>query len=82
MSQEQNNKKIVRKFTGVVVSSKMDKTIVVRVDSLKMHAKYHKSYKSSKNYKVHDEENKHKTGETVDFVECRPMSKDKNWRVI
>ncbi len=78
----ENTKKIIRKFKGEVISDKMDKTIVVRVDSLKVHPKYNKSYKTSKNYKVHDEENKHKVGEVIEFVECRPMSKDKNWRVI
>ncbi len=67
---------------GKVVSDSMDKTIVVAVQSLKTHPKYLKKYRSTKNYKVHDAENKHKVGEVVEFTECRPMSKDKNHIVI
>lgn len=73
---------ISRKFTGVVVSDKMDKTIVVKVESVKKHPKYQKRYISSCNYKVHDEKNEHKIGDKVTFIECRPLSKDKRWRVI
>ena len=73
---------IKKKFNGEVVSSKMDKTIVVRVDSVKIHSKYKKRYTTSKNYKVHDEKNQMKEGEKVTFVECRPLSKDKRWRVV
>lgn len=71
-----------RKFRGLVVSDKMDKTIVVRVDHVRRHAKYHKQYTVSKKYKVHDESNKHKVGDTVEFIECRPLSKEKRWRVL
>lgn len=67
---------------GVVVSDRMDKTIVVAVDTLKTHPKYRKQYRSTKRYKVHDEENRHKQGETVIFEECRPLSKDKQHRVV
>ena len=74
--------KILRKLQGVVVSDKMDKTLVVRVERVKRHPKYHKSFVVSKNYKVHDEKNKHKEGEKVTFVECRPLSKDKRWRIF
>ena len=77
---EQNISK--RTFTGVVTSDKMDKTIVVRVDRTVTHPKYGKRYVRSRKFKVHDEGNAHKTGETVMFVETRPMSKDKRWRVI
>ena len=63
---------------GKVVSDSMDKTIVVAVQSLKTHPKYLKKYRSTKKYKVHDQENKHKVGEVVEFVQCRPLSKDKN----
>jgi len=73
---------IKKKFNGVVVSDKQDKTIVVRVDSVKIHPKYKKRYTSSKKYKVHDEENKYKTDDKVSFVECRPLSRDKRWRVL
>lgn len=76
-------KEIVRKrFSGVVVSDAMDKTIVVRVDATKVHPKYNKRYSSSRKYKVHDEENKLKVGDKVTFVECRPLSKDKRWRAV
>jgi small subunit ribosomal protein S17 len=77
-----NIKKIKRVFTGEVISDKMDKTIVVRVDSTKIHPRYRKRFTVSKKYKVHDEENKHKIGDKVTFMECRPLSKDKRWRVI
>lgn len=73
---------IKKKFDGVVVSDKQDKTVVVKVDSVKIHPKYKKRYTTSKKYKVHDEENKFKTDDKVSFVECRPLSKDKRWRVI
>ena len=73
---------VKKKFTGAVVSDKSDKTIVVRVDRVKLNKKYQKRYKVSKKYKVHDENNEHKVGEKVNFVECRPLSKDKRWRVI
>jgi small subunit ribosomal protein S17 len=73
---------IRRKFQGTVVSDAMDKTIVVLVDRRVMHPKYKKQYTVSKKFKVHDEQNAHKVGDKVTFVECRPMSKDKRWRVI
>lgn len=77
------NKKVVsRKFKGEVVSDKMAKTIVVRVDHFKMHPSYGKKYRVSKKYKVHDEKGQYHLGDVVDFVECRPLSKDKRWRVI
>ncbi|MDD5290658.1 MAG: 30S ribosomal protein S17 [Patescibacteria group bacterium] len=71
-----------RKFSGIVVSDKMDKTIVVRIDRAKKNQKYGKRYIASKKYKVHDEKNHYKEGDKVVFVECRPVSKDKRWRVI
>ncbi len=81
-SSETTTKVNVRKFSGVVVSAKSDKTIVVEVKSVKVHPKYRKRYTVSSRYKVHDEKNEHKEGELVHFVECRPMSKDKRWRVV
>lgn len=74
--------KITKKFQGIVVSDKMDKTIVVKVDTVKVMPKYGKRYVSSQNYKVHDEKNEFKTGDKVTFVECRPLSKGKKWRVF
>lgn len=73
---------IQRKFSGVVVSDKMDKTIVVKVESTKIHPKYGKRYVRTEKYKVHDETNQFKAGDKVNFVECRPLSKDKRWRVL
>jgi small subunit ribosomal protein S17 len=75
-------KKIIRTFSGLVVSDKMDKTIVVKVDRTKVHTKYKKRYVVSKKYKVHDEKNQFHTGEKVEFSECRPLSKDKRWKVV
>ena len=71
-----------RKFQGTVVSDKMDKTITVRVDTFKMHPKLKKRFRVSEKYKVHDEKGQFKIGDAVEFVECRPLSKDKKWRVI
>ncbi len=70
------------KFKGVVVSDRMDKTIVVKVDTFKTHPKYRKQYRASKRYKVHDENNAFKTGDTVVFQECRPLSRDKKYQVV
>lgn len=77
---EQATKK--RRFKGVVVSDKMQKTVVVRVDSKKTHPKYFKQYTQSGRFKAHDEKGTCKVGDTVVFEECKPMSKDKRWRVI
>jgi small subunit ribosomal protein S17 len=77
------DKKITkRKFSGVVTSDKMDKTISVQVITVKRNQKYGKTYFISKKYKVHDEKNEFKEGDKVEFIECRPLSKDKKWRVI
>jgi small subunit ribosomal protein S17 len=71
-----------RQLKGVVTSDKMNKTIVVQVDRTVVHPKYQKRYVVSKKYKVHDEENAHKVGETVTIEETRPLSKDKRFRVV
>lgn len=78
----ETKQKKIRKFKGVVTSDKMDKTIVVRVDRVAVHPKYGKRYKVSKKYKVHDEKNQGKIDQFVEFQECRPLSKGKNWRLI
>ena len=76
-------KKIIkRQLKGVVVSDKMEKTVVVQVDRTKIHSRYKKRYKISKRYKAHDEKNQCKQGDKVIIQECRPLSKDKRWRVI
>jgi len=73
---------IRKKFNGIVVSDSADKTIVVRVDRVKVHPKYKKRYTVSRRYRVHDEKNQYKIDDKVEFIECRPISKDKRWRVI
>ena len=67
---------------GVVVSDKMDKTVVVSVSRFVKHPLYGKFYKVSKKYKAHDEENKCKVGDKVEIVETRPMSKDKRHKIV
>ncbi len=67
--------------TGVVVSDKMDKTVVVKVDRLVKHPVYNKYIKRSAKYKAHDADNSCKIGDRVVIVESRPMSKDKCWKV-
>ena len=81
-SQKVEKNKIITRKKGVVVSDKMDKTIVVAVQTLKTHPKYKKKYRSTKKYKAHDEENKYKIGDTVEIMPCKPLSKDKNYRVV
>jgi len=73
---------ISKRFQGVVVSDKNDKTIIVKVESVKKHPKYQKRYVVSRKYKVHDEANQYHVGDQVVFIECRPLSRDKRWRVI
>lgn len=77
---ENNNKGNALK--GVVVSDKMNKTVVVSVSNFIKHPKYGKYYKVSKKYKAHDEENKYKVGDNVEIVETRPISKDKKFKVV
>lgn len=77
---ENQNKKI-RTLKGVVVSDKMQKTVVVEITRLIKHPKYKKYFKSSKRFKAHDEENKYKEGDKVLIQETRPLSKEKRWIV-
>ena len=81
MIKEKQTKTKCRILKGVVVSDKMDKTVVVEVVRLKEHPKYKKRYRLTKRYKAHDEKNKHKIGEHVMIEECRPMSREKRWRI-
>ena len=69
-------------MNGIVVSDKMDKTIVVQVERRVMHPIYKKFINRSKKYAVHDEQNKHKIGDQVLIRECRPISKRKCWEVV
>lgn len=70
-----------RRFEGVVVS-KGNKTISVQVKSVKYHAKYKKQFFTHKKFAVHDEAGKAEIGAKVSFVECRPLSKTKRWRLV
>lgn len=76
---ERNDRKVQ---VGKVVSDKMDKTIVVAVETYKKHELYHKRIKSTKKFKAHDENNQAKIGDTVKISETRPLSKDKSWRLV
>jgi small subunit ribosomal protein S17 len=67
---------------GVVVSDKMDKTVVVSVSRFVKHPLYGKFYKVSKKYKAHDEGNIHKIGDEIEIIETRPISKDKRFKVV
>ncbi len=67
---------------GKVVSDKMEKTIVVAVETYKKHDLYHKRIKYTKKFKAHDENNEAKVGDTVKIMETRPLSKDKRWRLV
>ena len=69
----------MRTKTGIVTSTKMDKTIVVTVDSYKTHPKYKKRYKCSSKFYAHDEANISVIGQTVTIEETRPLSKMKRW---
>jgi small subunit ribosomal protein S17 len=79
---EKIQKTINKTFQGTVVSDKMDKTVVVLVKRFVKHPKYGKYISLSKKYKAHDEKNSKKIGDAVTIEECRPLSKDKNFRVL
>jgi len=74
--------KIIKTMSGVVVSDKMDKTIVVRVEYKMMHPLYKKYVKKSKKFKAHDENNQYKIGDKVTIQSSKPISKDKKWIVV
>lgn len=71
-----------RHIQGVVVSTKMQKTVIVRVDRMKTHTKYLKQFVVSKRFKAHDEAGIAKMGDIVLLEETRPLSRDKRWRVL
>jgi small subunit ribosomal protein S17 len=77
MSERGNRKNQV----GIVVSDKMQKTVVVKVSHLVKHSEYNKFIKRSVKYKAHDEKDECKIGDRVQIVETRPLSKDKRWTV-
>lgn len=67
---------------GHIVSDKMDKTVVVRVETKVRHPLYGRIIKQSKKYKAHDENNESRMGDKVKIMEIRPLSKEKRWRVV
>ena len=79
MDTRQFNRKEV---SGIVVSDKMQKTIIVKVARLTKHVKYNKIIKRFNKFKVHDEKNEAKIGDKVIIAETRPLSKDKRWRLV
>jgi small subunit ribosomal protein S17 len=72
---------IQKRKVGVVISDKMDKTIVVQIERLVLHPVYKKYVKRRNRIKAHDERNEYQTGDRVEIIETRPLSKDKRWRV-
>lgn len=82
MVNNKQDKKIKRKLKGIVVSDKMDKTIVLKIERLKKHPIYQKRYKVSKRYKAHDPKNEYKVGDEVVILETRPLSRGKRWEVL
>lgn len=82
MSETQTTEKRQRTLIGKVVSNKMDKTIVVRVERRVKHPLYGKIVNRSKKYKAHDETNQYNEGDTVEIAEGRPISKGKSWTAV
>jgi small subunit ribosomal protein S17 len=76
---ERGNKRTIK---GVVISNKMDKTIVVKAERLVKHPIFHKYVRKHVKYKAHDEQNQSKLGDTVLIIESRPLSKEKRWRML
>lgn len=74
--------KIRRKLNGVVISAKMNQTVIVKVDNVKVHPKFHKRYTTSKRYPAHNELAGVAAGDKVVIEESRPYSKTVNWQVI
>jgi len=79
MNEERNLRKT---RVGVVTSDKMDKTVVVSVETLVQHPLYKKRVRRTTKFKAHDEQNQCKVGDKVRITETRPLSKDKRWRVV
>jgi len=81
VAEQEVRKAVRREFVGKVTSDKMEKTIVVSVTTKKLHRLYKKYVTRVKKYKAHDEKNDAHIGDTVRIVECRPLSKEKCWRL-
>lgn len=76
---ESGNKRTIK---GVVISDKMDKTIVVKAERMVKHPVFHKYVRKHVKYKAHDEKNQCKEGDTVLIIESRPLSREKRWRML
>lgn len=70
------------RLQGIVISDKMQETVVVAVERFVLNVKYKKRLKMIKKYKAHNKDNKYKTGDKVVIEECRPMSKEKRWIIV
>ncbi len=79
MAAERNRRKTK---VGIVVSDKMDKTVVVAIEDLVKHSLYGKAVKRTKKIKVHDENNECQEGDKIRIMETRPLSRDKRWRLV
>jgi small subunit ribosomal protein S17 len=75
-------KESIKVKKGVIVSDKMDKTVVVQIDRIKTHPIYKKKFVMSQKFKAHDEKNEYKTGDLVEITETRPISGDKKFKVL
>lgn len=81
MSEEQKRNERKTRI-GIVVSDKMEKTIVVKIEELEQHKLYKKSVKKTVKFKAHDENNEAHIGDKVSIMETRPLSKEKHWRLV
>ena len=79
---EENKRNERKSRVGIVVSDKMDKTIVVKIEELEQHKLYKKSVKKTVKFKAHDENNEAHVGDKVSLMETRPLSKEKHWRLV
>ncbi len=81
-SKTDKGRKQIGKVTGIVVSDRMDKTIVVKLERLTRHPMYKRTIRVRSKFKVHDERNQAKTGDKVSITQTRPLSKEKHWRLV
>jgi len=79
---EEQSRSRKRVLQGIVVSTKMEKSAVVNVERIIQHPLYKRTMKRSKKYKVHDEQNECKVGDRIRVIECKPISKQKTWRLL
>jgi len=82
MSATPESKSVLKERIGEVISARMEKTIVVRVERRMPHPKYKKIVRLQKKFYAHDEEKRAKEGDTVRIIECRPLSRLKRWKLV